>query len=159
MKHDKRRNEPPEERRNWQDRQIRKEERQSDWGWAQKLDRDEDPLVSVASAISKVKEDLTKLSGIIATPGGSGMIGKSFSYVYMDELPETLPKRVPDYVSDTSWDGWKPEPKDHRGKQKKKWHSIQYKAYKKWNADAELREAVEAEIVGEARQDLGWGGF
>lgn len=159
MIRDKRRHEAPEDRRNYQSKLDKREARQDDWSWAKKLERDEDPLVSVASAISKVKEDLTKLSGIIATPGGSGMIGKSFSYVYMDELPETLPKRVPPYIADTKWDGWKPEPADLRGKQKKKWHSTQYKAYKKSNADAELREAVEAELVGEARTDLGWGGF
>ena len=66
---------------------------------------------------------------------------------------------MPNYIADTTWIGWLPEPEGLRGKAKKKWHSIQYKAYKQWNADTELREAVEAEIVGEARQDLGWGGF
>lgn len=82
--------------------------------------------------------------------------GGMFEYVLMDELNA---KRVPPYIADTKWDGWKPEPEGLRGKKKKKWHSVQYKAYKKWNAEAEIREAVELEIVGEARTDLGWGGF
>lgn len=94
---------------------------------------------------------------IVSTPSERGIItGGRFEYVLMDELNA---KRVPPYIADTKWDGWKPEPEGLRGKKKKKWHSMQYKAYKKWNAEAEIREAVELEIVGEARTDLGWGGF
>lgn len=157
MKHDKRRHEAPEDRRNYQDKLNKQEARQDEWSWARKQDN-EDPLVSVASAIAKVKEDLTRLSGmIVSTPSERSIItGGRFEYVLMDELNV---KRVPDYIADTKWDGWKPEPEDLRGKKKKKWHSIQYKAYKKWLAEAELRAAVEAEIVEEAREDLGWGGF
>ncbi len=158
MIRDKRRHEAPEDRRDYQDKLSKREARQDEWSWARKSDNSEDPLVSVASAINKVKEDLTRLSGmIVSTPSERSIItGGRFEYVLMDELNA---KRVPPYIADTKWDGWKPEPEDLRGKKKKKWHSVQYKAYKKWNAEAEIREAVELEIVGEARTDLGWGGF
>lgn len=63
MIRDKRRHEAPEDRRNYQDKLNKREAHQDEWSWARKSDNGEDPLVSVASAINKVKEDLTRLSG------------------------------------------------------------------------------------------------
>lgn len=156
MKPDKRRHDAPELRRDYEDRKAKREASfESHSYYIMKKDPNEEPTKSPA-------DELRALAEIIGSTGAS--IGKAFrgfkaDYMIIDELPDTLPKRVPDYVSDKTWAGWLPEPADLRGKQKKKWHSTQYKAYKKWNADAELREAVEAQIIGESREDLGWGGF
>lgn len=162
MIRDKRRHEAPEDRRNYEDRLNKQEARAERLYYASTPTMREGKSVSfeLAAAMMRVKEELGDLAATIESAGvpGSGRIvrGASGSYFYLDEFTA---KKVPAYIADNSWPGWKPEPADLRGKKKKKWHSIQYKAYKQWNAEAELRAAVEAEMVGEARTDLGWGGF
>lgn len=162
MIRDKRRHEAPEDRRNYEDRLNKQEARAEQLFYASTPTMREGKSVSfeLAAAMMRVKEELGDLAAAIESSGvpRSGQIvrGVSGSYFYMDEFTA---KKVPDYVADTSWDGWKPEPDDLRGKKKKRWHSTQYKAYKQWKAEEELRAAVEAELIGEARTDLGWGGF
>lgn len=160
MIRDKRRHEAPEDRRNYEDRLNKQEARAEQLFYASTptMREGKSTFDSAAAAILRVKEELTDLASTIERDYGSGKIirGARGTYFYMDEFTA---KKVPDYIADNSWDGWKPEPDDLRGKKKKRWHSTQYKAYKQWKAEEELRAAVEAELIGEARTDLGWGGF
>lgn len=162
MIRDKRRNEPPEDRRDFQDKVNKREARAERLYYASTPTAREGKSVpfEIAAAMMRVKEELVDLAATIKSADipQSGRIvrGVSGSYFYLDEFTA---KKVPAYIADNSWPGWKPEPDDLRGKKKKKWHSTQYKAYKQWNAEAEIRAAVEAELIGEARTDLGWGGF
>lgn len=157
MKHDKRRNEPPEDRRNFEDRQAKREERRETLTWRYKEPTKEEVRETMAHEMRKMASAIDEL-GRVASKTAVSMRG---SFVIIDEfdLPAELPKRVQPYVADRTWGGWLPEPEGLRGKQKKRWHATQYKAYKQWNAEADLREAVELELVGESRADLGWGGF
>ena len=165
MKHDKRRHEAPEDRRDYQDKLNKREERAEQLMYASKSPRKETTLSGmsdVASAVWGVSKELKEFAEMINNPApDSGRVvrGAGGTFFYVDEWHNSVEKKIPAYVADTSWAGWKPEPDDLRGKKKKKWHSIQYKAYKQWLAEAEIREAVEAELVGDARTDLGWGGF
>lgn len=151
MKGDKRRNEAPELRRDYEEKLNRREARAE---YDHFIDLSQEKLPHAVSALAE------KFAGM-SRAFDAGVLGKTFQYVYTDEceFKGFQEKRIPDYVSDTHWDGWLAIPDGLRGKKKKQWHSRQYKAYKLWNSKAEERAELEAIAVESSRKELGWGGF
>lgn len=175
MKHDKRRHEAPEDRRNYQDRLNKREERaqQGQFSWLEKVK--EDPSIihgrgtgksafEAAAAILKVKQELVTFASTLS------------KYVYMDEWVGGDPNSLEysHYLNTTTWPGYKPEPEGLTGKEKKRWHHVQFKAHKAWRDGeyrriqeekqrelelAQLEALAEETLVDEGRKDLGWGGF
>lgn len=97
-------------------------------------------------------------------------------YVHMDEWVsgDTTGLDFSHYLNNTKWPGYKPEPEGLTGKEKKRWHHVQFKAHKAWRDGeyrrieeekqrelelAQLEELAEETLVDEGRKDLGWGGF
>lgn len=175
MKHDKRRHEAPEDRRNYQDRLNKREERaqQGQFAWLEKVK--EDPSIihgrgtgksafEAAAAILNVKQELVNFASTLS------------KYVYMDEWVGGDPNSLEysHYLNTTTWPGYKPEPEGLTGKEKKRWHHVQFKAHKAWRDGeirriqeekqrelelAQLEALAEETLVDEGRKDLGWGGF
>lgn len=171
MIRDKRRHEAPEDRRDYQDKLNKREERaqQSQLSWLEKVKEDpsiihggRSPGKSAFEAISAamgVKQELVAFASKIS------------KYVYMDEWAVSSPGN---YLTDDTWPGYKPEPEGLTGKAKKRWHHVQFKAHKAWVESerrreaeerqreveiAQLEELAEETVLAESRQDLGWGGF
>lgn len=175
MIRDKRRHDAPEDRRNYQDKLNKREARAQE-----------------AQHPSWMKEMVSEITGTPRSPGKSAfevtaaMFGvkqelinfasKLSKYVYMDEWVggDTTGLDFSHYLNNTNWPGYKPEPEGLTGKEKKRWHHVQFKAHKAWRDGeyrriqeekqreiemAQLEELAEEAVVAEGRKDLGWGGF
>lgn len=186
MIRDKRRHEAPEDRRDYQDKLNKREARAEEQQFVWLTKAEEDPSVIHGRSPSK--------SFFEATAAALGVkneliafASKISKFTYMDEWITGDPNSLEcsHYLNSTDWPGYKPEPEGMTGKEKKRWHHVQFKAHKAWRDGeyrrieeekrreqelAELEEQRKRELVeldalaeetvlAEGRKDLGWGGF
>ncbi len=175
MNRDKRRNEAPEDRRNYEDKLNKREARAETQFSSMKkaLNEIDTSGITGTAAVSIVIDELSKLSSVWKNDDRSAFstimasTGKTFIRSPMSYYDEFNPGAS--YLT-SGWPGYEPEPEGLTGKVKKRWHHVQFKKHKAWIAwergEAEreaqrLREEQELEEITlhAERADLGWGGF